>query len=296
LSTTIGASANQGETNLHPQGSTTLTLKSTGEEKEQKTKATIGSGNIVIDGQEATNKQLGGLNRDIEKRQSEVREKITGTLDGTISVDNRLIYGYKKKVVTDKEGNPIYEREDGTIKLDEEGNKIQATMNGYQELWNELTFGWATATGRNWLNNNNLEDFPESGVIGDNEEQKINGNYKEKLGEDWIQVSKEEAIYHQYADDKDKGNIKYVNGITGKEVIYDKDGDLVTNPKIYGTYNYAVAVHPENNKDIVGWGKFILSSPGHVLFDMLPYYIETGVNKILKKGPYYPPTPISNKN
>jgi filamentous hemagglutinin len=86
LSTSIGVS----KEGLSASGATTLTLKNTGNEKEQINRATIGEGSIIIDGKEATNEQLSGLNRDVSKSQEVTSDKITGALDASMTLDNRL--------------------------------------------------------------------------------------------------------------------------------------------------------------------------------------------------------------
>jgi hypothetical protein len=87
LSTSVGIS----KTGVSANGSTTITLKDTGEEKEQVTRATIGAGNITINGTQATDAQLAGLNRDVDNTQEVTRDQITGALDGSITIDNRLL-------------------------------------------------------------------------------------------------------------------------------------------------------------------------------------------------------------
>ena len=73
---------------LHPNGSTTITMKDKGSEKEQITHATIGSGNITVGGE--SNPDLEGLNRDVSKSQEITKDKITGALDGSMTIDNRV--------------------------------------------------------------------------------------------------------------------------------------------------------------------------------------------------------------
>ena len=46
VSTSLGVSTDKGETSLHPNGETSLTLKDTGHDREQITRATIGAGVI----------------------------------------------------------------------------------------------------------------------------------------------------------------------------------------------------------------------------------------------------------
>ena len=64
---------------LHPNGETSLTLKDTGHDREQITRATIGAGVIEV----AQGSDLTGLNRDISKAQEITKDITTGTLDTT---------------------------------------------------------------------------------------------------------------------------------------------------------------------------------------------------------------------
>jgi hypothetical protein len=75
---------------LHPDGSTTVTVVNKGHEIEQETRATVGEGEIVIDGQEASPEQLEGLNRDIEKAQEITKDQVTGALDYSLTVDHKI--------------------------------------------------------------------------------------------------------------------------------------------------------------------------------------------------------------
>ncbi|AKL98230.1 hypothetical protein [Endomicrobium proavitum] len=92
LSTSIGTSqSDKGKTNVAPNGSTTLTLKNTGEEKEQKTKATIGNGTIIIGGVEQTENDLQGLNRNVTNTQEITRAQTTNALNAEFNVDVRFV-------------------------------------------------------------------------------------------------------------------------------------------------------------------------------------------------------------
>ncbi|WWP43226.1 hypothetical protein V5M36_12035 [Acinetobacter sp. KS-LM10] len=71
------------ESSLHPSGSTTVGLQSTGNEKEQLTKATMGQGSV-------TNTTTTS-NRDINNTQEITRDQVTGMLDGSVTVDHRLL-------------------------------------------------------------------------------------------------------------------------------------------------------------------------------------------------------------
>ena len=100
FSISIGANkTDQNDINLHPQGTTT----NKGEEKERITRATIGGGSILVkdkingkdilineNNKSNQNTLLSDLNRDINKSQEITKNQITGALDGSMTIDNRL--------------------------------------------------------------------------------------------------------------------------------------------------------------------------------------------------------------
>ena len=86
VSTSVGVSTDKGETSLHPNRETSLTLKDTGHDREQITRATIGAGVIEV----AQGSDLTGLNRDTEMAQEITKDMTTGVLDATASIDNRV--------------------------------------------------------------------------------------------------------------------------------------------------------------------------------------------------------------
>jgi len=75
----------------YPNGSTTLSLQNEGYEKEQITRATIGSGTINITDTANQTQDIADLNRDTEKAQEITKDTITGALNVSATVDNRLI-------------------------------------------------------------------------------------------------------------------------------------------------------------------------------------------------------------
>ncbi len=85
VSTSVGTSikGESKESSFHPSGSTTVGLQSTGNEKEQLTKATMGQGTVknVTD----------STHRDINNTQEITRDQVTGLLNGSVTLDNRLL-------------------------------------------------------------------------------------------------------------------------------------------------------------------------------------------------------------
>ena len=69
---------------------TSASLKHTGNDKEQITRATIGAGVIEVGGKVADDAELSGLNRDTSKAQEITKDMTTGTLDTTANIDNRV--------------------------------------------------------------------------------------------------------------------------------------------------------------------------------------------------------------
>ncbi|WP_428897871.1 hemagluttinin repeat-containing protein [Parelusimicrobium proximum] len=89
---TSTGSVNPIETILSPSGETTISKSDEGEKKDQITKATIGEGTIIINGEEQDNdsEALEGLNRDLDATQVITRDEKTGGLNYTITVDHAI--------------------------------------------------------------------------------------------------------------------------------------------------------------------------------------------------------------
>ena len=85
VSTTIGKTTQEkeGQKSKYPNGSTTIGVNSSGQETEQLTKATLGQGTV----KNATD----STNRDINNTQEITRDQTTGMLDGSVTVDHRLL-------------------------------------------------------------------------------------------------------------------------------------------------------------------------------------------------------------
>lgn len=71
------------EASTAPKGSTTIGLNSSGQETEQLTKATMGQGTVT--------NAADSNNRDINNTQEITRDRVTGMLDGSVTVDHRLL-------------------------------------------------------------------------------------------------------------------------------------------------------------------------------------------------------------
>ena len=84
------------EASTAPKGSTTIGVNSSGQETEQLTKATMGQGTV----KNATDT----TNRDINNAQEITRDQTTGMLDGSVTVDHRLLTeAGRKEIIQDHE-------------------------------------------------------------------------------------------------------------------------------------------------------------------------------------------------
>ena len=127
LSTSVGMSTDKGETSLHPNGETSLTLKDTGHDREQITRATIGRGNITVGGE--SNLDLEGLNRDVSVSQEITKDKITGALDGSMTIDNRVFSGEGWRSIIEDHTNLV----GNTIKI---WDNLGMALNNVKEMMN----------------------------------------------------------------------------------------------------------------------------------------------------------------
>jgi hypothetical protein len=89
LAVSVGGSSDKQEKAKYPTGQTTIGVQSGGSESEQINKATIGSGTIIVGGKDVS--AAIDVNRDLAKGQEITRDQITGALDGSITIDNRLL-------------------------------------------------------------------------------------------------------------------------------------------------------------------------------------------------------------
>ena len=79
--------AGDGSNDGRPDGSTTIHVVDKGSVNESVTHATIGKGNIEV----ADGSDISGINRDVNKTETVTRDEVTGALDASVTVDNRVI-------------------------------------------------------------------------------------------------------------------------------------------------------------------------------------------------------------
>ena len=155
FSTSLGTDPDKGKANIAPSGSTTISMKNTGSEKEQITRATIRNGNITIANNNIEdikdsegNNLYQNLNRDVNNSQEITKDQITGALDGSVTIDNRILLGFIEQNVyeRDEKTGEILKDENGNaiVKRDSNGNPV--TTNGYQSIYSDVrNFGTNTA-------------------------------------------------------------------------------------------------------------------------------------------------------
>jgi hypothetical protein len=92
----------------------------------------------------------------------------------------------------------------------------------------------------------------------------------------WEKVPQWQTLYHDDGDEYPE--LKYTHP-DGREVVFDgKAGEVVTDPRYLGTYNYIMpAQPPEDFLDIKGWEAFAKKGIGHYVVDVLPYLIGGNV-------------------
>lgn len=136
-STSVGTSikGESKESALHPSGSTTVGLQSTGNEKEQLTKATMGQGTVT----NATDT----TNRDIINTQEITRDQTTGMLDGSVTVDHRLLTeSGREQIIKEQKDvvNQLADVVDGIkTSVDTIGKGFKAAQQ-YEQITQNMTF------------------------------------------------------------------------------------------------------------------------------------------------------------
>ena len=212
VSTSIGVSTDKGETSLHPNGSTTITMKDKGSEREQITRATIGRGNITVGGE--SNPDLEGLNRDVSVSQEITKDKITGALDGSMTIDNRVFSGEGWRSIIEDHENLV-------------GNTIKTLAGITNTVVNPFVTAYQVLTDDKIKLNETIDVWKSNAMAGANmirTDRKVINNLSDgnqdvndiqKATEDKrvkIYYDEEDDLYGKY--DKDNGTI-YINGANG---------------------------------------------------------------------------------
>ena len=87
----IGAGTDKQTATKYPKGSLNIGATASGQEREQTTKATIGNGQIIVDGKKQSLEDLKELNRDTNNTQTITKDQTTRTLNINTTIDLRLL-------------------------------------------------------------------------------------------------------------------------------------------------------------------------------------------------------------
>jgi len=103
----VGQGTDKQEATKYPKGSLSIGATASGYDKEQQTKATIGKGQIIVDGKEQTEQDLAGLNRAITNTQEITKDEITRALNIDTTIDLRLFSrAGQKDIINDIKNSP----------------------------------------------------------------------------------------------------------------------------------------------------------------------------------------------
>ncbi len=131
FSTSIGTGMNGNSANpmqnlnFYPTGSTTLSLQNASTKKEGTTFATIGNGTLNITDASDTST----LNRDITKSQIVTLDQITGALDASVTIDNRIFTSAGRNQIANEQKNILPNLGIATGKQLELAQKVWASPN-----------------------------------------------------------------------------------------------------------------------------------------------------------------------
>ena len=93
------------------------------------TKATIGNGKIIVGGQEQTEEDLQGLNRDVNNSQTITKDQITAALDAELNVDITFLVSL---------ADAIYNGDPSKISVVKDYNKAKKSINEIKQKIQEI--------------------------------------------------------------------------------------------------------------------------------------------------------------
>lgn len=115
--------------------------------------------------------------------------------------------------------------------------------------------------------------------------EELNGvhpNFEEvsSVNSEWILLDKSMSIFHD--NRLGKNEMKFVHP-SGREAVFDGDTlQPIMDPRFKATFNYVTPINiPENKFNLIGWIKFFAKGIGHLLIDVLPFYL-TGKRNVRK--------------
>lgn len=98
----------------------------------------------------------------------------------------------------------------------------------------------------------------------------------ESKNSEWILLEPEMSIYHD--DGKGARELKYIHPDGREAVFYGGTFEPMMDPRYKGTYNYISPTlmpngAPDNLSELVDWFEFFTMGAGHVITDVVPYYL-----------------------
>ncbi len=203
----------------------------------------------------------------------------TGTTDGTSSTDDPAI--------TTGDGSAAVTRSGadgrlGIVSVDENGNlqlvHVDAdgtVVRAQAEVTGDADSGWGLSDWHFESRDANNTDLPAN--VSDITE-----------GDGWTELTVDQSIFHDDPATPDPER-KFIHS-DGREAVYNPEtGELVTDPRYAGTYNYVnPAPMPDDASDIGGWLSWTFRGIGHGVADVLPYFFGGNVRGPDDAGDFAP--------
>ena len=203
--------------NEHDTLTTKVTLKDQGQEKEQITKATIGNGKIIVGGQEQTEEDLQGLNRDVNNSQTITKDQITAALDAELNVDITFLVSL---------ADAIYNGDPNKLSLVKDYNKAKKSINEIkQKIQEKLTEKRRTEIEKNikkikFSKDKEKQKEIENKLLLDEEIQKLQAaNDNKKILKEYLKKNK---LSNEVTEQIEKigATGEYSYGINGEGKLY----------------------------------------------------------------------------
>ena len=181
------------------------------------TKATIGNGKIIVGGQEQTEEDLQGLNRDVNNSQTITKDQITAALDAELNVDVKLLVSLV---------DAIYNGDPNKLSLVKDYNKAKKSINEIkQKIQEKLTEKRRTEIEKNikkikFSKDKEKQKEIENKLLLDEEIQKLQAaNDNKKILKEYLKKNK---LSNEVTEQIEKigATGEYSYGINGEGKLY----------------------------------------------------------------------------
>ncbi len=181
------------------------------------TKATIGNGKIIVGGQEQTEEDLQGLNRDVNNSQTITKDQITAALDAELNVDIKLLVSLV---------DAIYNGDPNKLSLVKDYNKAKKSINEIkQKIQEKLTEKRRTEIEKNikkikFSKDKEKQKEIENKLLLDEEIQKLQAaNDNKKILKEYLKKNK---LSNEVTEQIEKigATGEYSYGINGEGKLY----------------------------------------------------------------------------